>query len=303
MAMTRNSFPSGYTEGIDLILGMEADAIQEEWKPLFEVKGTDKATWEMAVNYGLGNALEVGEGDDFTFDEGGEAGRLTARIIKVGLGFEVTEEAKEDNVYMDVGAEFAKDLVRSLKETKAIFAARIFNEAFSGTTGYDGKTLLATDHPLGRQGAGTFANKPTVAAQLAETALDDIRVMVRTCKTEEGRYANLKPQQLILHPALGSVASRLLMSSLRPGTNANDVNWIKEMGMFPKGVHELTHLSDTAAWFVKTDARNGLIHVNRRGVVTRHSIDENNGTMRTTASERYKFVFGNPRCMFGSTGA
>lgn len=296
---TRSGHPKALIEGIEYVKSsMERDR-DGEWEGLFTEVKTKKAFQEMVLSHGFGTAAEVGEGAEVPADAGGEAYNQIFRPIKVGIRVEVTEEAVEDNLYEDVGKAEAKHAMRALKNTKAIYAASVFNDAFTVACA-DGQYLLDTDHPLGR--GGTFANKLAVAADLTETSLDDIRVLIRTNKNDSGIYETLKAQKLVVPPQLTTRAVRLLMSGQRPGTNDNDINWIKSEGLFPGGIHEMTRLTSATAWYVTTDAENGLIYVNRRGVETTYDRNPLNGNYLTRMTERYLFSSFNPRGLFGSEG-
>lgn len=301
--MTRSTFPNGLREGIGLVLGPDAEVSREKlenWRSLFTMKTSKKAVEEIVQNYGTGLAQIVDEGEDTPLDEGGESWYKAYRMVKVGLRFEVTEEAVDDNLYLDIAASMARSVDNSMMAAKAIYATDVFNNAFNSAayTVGDGKAFLATDHPLGR--GGTFSNKLSgTRTDLSETALEDLRIAAYTMKNEEGRYANLMLTDLIVPVQLQSTADRLLNSPLQAFTADNTKN--VNSGMFRRVV-VLPYLTSTSAWFAKTDAPDGLIHWNRQGRRLRHYIKDENGNMGTTVSERYQFGVGNIRSLLGSEG-
>ena len=208
----------------------------------------------------------------------------------------------EDNLYDRLGARYTRALARSMAHSKQVKAAATLNNAFdSSFTGGDGKELCATDHPLG--GGGTFRNEPSTAADLNETSLENALIDISTFVDERNMIIALRGMKLIIPPQLQFVADRLLESTLRPSTSDNDVNAIKNMGMLPDGYVVNHFLTDTDAFFIKTDAPRGFIHFERAPLATSMEDDFTTGNMRFKARERYSFGFSDPRCVFGSPGA
>ena len=301
--MTRSNWPNALREGIGMVLGPDGDtdrAKQEMWRKLFTMKTSKKAVEEIVQNYGMGVAQRVDEGEDAPLDEGGESWYKAYRMIKVGLSSEMTEETVDDNVYWDVANKMSASMDNAMMEAKAIFATDIFNSAF-GTSTYsvgDGLAFCATNHPLGR--GGTFSNLLSgTRTDPSETALEDMRIVAYTMKTEEGRYGNFQLKDLVIPIQLQSTFEKLLNSPLQAftGDNTKNVN----TGMF-RSIVVLPHLTSAAAWFATTNVADGLIHWNRQGRRLRHYLGDRNGNLGTTVTERYQFGVGNIRSIIGSQG-
>ena len=216
------------------------------------------------------------------------------------MAFALTEEAVEDNLYDRLGARYTKALARSMANTKQIKAAAVLNNAFS-TTGGDGKVLIATDHPL--SGGGTLANRATTMADLNETSLEDALISISTFTDDRGLTIALRGMKLIVPPQLQFVADRLLSSPGRVGTSDNDINAIRNTGMLPDGYVVNHYLTDTDAFFIKTDCPDGFKHFERSPLSTALEGDFDTGNMRYKARERYSFGYSNFRAVFGSQGA
>jgi phage major head subunit gpT-like protein len=216
------------------------------------------------------------------------------------LAFALTEEAVEDNLYDRLGARYTKALARSMANTKQIKAAAVLNNAFS-TTGGDGKALIATDHPM--SGGGTLANRATTMADLNETSLEDALISISTFTDDRGLTIALRGMKLIVPPQLQFVADRLLQTPGRVGTSDNDINAVRNMGMLPDGYVVNHYLTDTDAFFIKTDCPDGFKHFERSPLSTALEGDFDTGNMRYKARERYSFGFSNFRAVFGSQGA
>ena len=218
------------------------------------------------------------------------------------MGFSITEEAIEDNLYDSLSARYTKGLARAMAYTKQVKAAAILNDAFSsGTTYGDGKELCATDHPL--TGGGTNSNEPSTAADLNETSLEAAIIQIAAWTDERGLLIAAQPKKLILPPALQFVATRLLETEGRPGTADNDLNAIKNNGVVPGGFSINHYLTDADAWFLMTDVPNGLKHFTRTPMSTSMDADFDTGNSRYKARERYSFGVSDPLGIFGSPGA
>ena len=251
---------------------------------------------------GFGAAQVKDEGSSAAIDTAAEGWTARYTHETIALQFAITEEAIEDNLYMQMGSKYAKALARSMQHTKEIKAAAVLNNAFSGSyLGGDKKALLATDHPL--TGGGTFANKLATAADFSETALEDILIMIRRAKDDRGIPIALMPKMIVIPPELEYVATRILSSTLRPGTNDNDVNAIVKKGIFTQPAHVITRLTDTDAWFIKTDVNDGLKYFDRKGLSKRVKTDHDTGNYQYLVRERYSFGWTDPRALFGSEGA
>ena len=302
MAISRAQLVKELEPGLNALFGMEYDRYDNEHAEIFDTESSDRAFEEEVMLVGFGNAQTKAEGAGVNFDNASEA--YTARYTHetVTLAFALTEEAMEDNLYDQLGRRYTRALARSMSHTKQIKAAAVLNNAFSSSfTGGDGKELCATDHPLG--GGGTFRNEFTVAADLNETSLENALIDISQFVDERNMIVALRGMKLIVPPALQFVADRLLESTLRTGTSDNDLNAIKNMGMLPEGYTINHFLTDTDAFFLKTDAPNGFKYFERTPLSTSMEADFDTGNMRYKARERYAFGFSDPRCVFGSPGA
>lgn len=300
--MNRAAFARSLEEGLNTVFGLDYDSYPEEWRRVFEVVTSKKSFEEDQLVTGFGGAPVKAEGAAITYDEGSEAWTARYQHETIALAFAITEEAIEDNLYMSMGAKYAKALARSLQHTKEIKAAAILNNAVAaGTTYGDGKPLLSTAHPL--TGGGTASNKLATPADFSETALEDILIQIRKVKDDRGIPVALKAVDVIIPPELEYIACRILDSNLRPGTADNDINAINKKGVFGKAPAVVTRLTDADMWFIKTDCPDGLKHFNRKGVVKKMDTDFATGNYRYKARERYSFGCTDFRSIFGSEGA
>tara|TARA_Y100000114_G_scaffold49293_1_gene44988 strand:- start:7747 stop:8655 length:909 start_codon:yes stop_codon:yes gene_type:complete len=302
MAISRAQLAKELEPGLNALFGMEYDRYENEHSEIYDAETSDRAFEEEVMLSGFGNAPTKSEGAGVSFDVANEA--FTARYTHetVALAFALTEEAIEDNLYDRLGARYTKALARSMAHTKQIKAAATLNNAFNSSfTGGDGVELCATNHPL--SGGGTFANEPSTAADLNETSLEDALISISTFVDERNMIVAMRGMKLIVPPQLQFIADRLLESTLRPGTADNDVNAIRNMGMLPEGYTINHFLTDTDAFFIKTDAPNGFKMFERSPLATSMEADFDTGNMRFKARERYSFGFSDPRCVFGSPGA
>jgi len=302
MAISRAQLAKELEPGLNALFGMEYDRYDAEHAEIYDTESSDRAFEEEVMLSGFGNAPTKAEGAGVNFDTANEV--YTARYTHetIALAFALTQEAMEDNLYDRLGARYTRALARSMAHSKQVKAAAVLNNAFdSGFTGGDGKELCATDHPLG--GGGTFRNEPSTAADLNETSLENALIDISTFVDERNMIIALRGMKVIIPPQLQFVADRLLESTLRPGTSDNDVNAHKNMGMLPDGYVVNHFLTDTDAFFIKTDAPRGFVHFERSPLATSMEDDFTTGNMRFKARERYSFGFSDPRCVFGSPGA
>ena len=302
MAISRAQLVKELEPGLNALFGMEYDRYDSEHAEIYDTETSDRAFEEEVMLSGFGNAQTKSEGAGVSFDSANEA--YTARYTHetIALAFALTEEAIEDNLYDRLGARYTKALARSMAHTKQVKAAATLNNAFSSSfTGGDGVELCSTAHPL--NGGGTFANEPSVAADLNETSLEDALISISTFVDERNMIIALRGMKLIIPPQLQFIADRLLESTLRPGTADNDVNARRNMGMIPDGYTVNHFLTDTDAFFIKTDSPNGFKLFERSPLATSMEADFDTGNMRFKARERYSFGFSDPRCVFGSPGA
>ena len=302
MAISRAQLAKELEPGLNALFGMEYDRYDAEHTEIYDTETSDRAFEEEVMLSGFGNAPTKAEGAGVNFDSANEV--YTARYTHetIALAFALTQEAMEDNLYDRLGARYTRALARSMAHSKQVKAAATLNNAFdSGFTGGDGKELCATDHPLG--GGGTFRNEPSTAADLNETSLENALIDISTFVDERNMIIALRGTKLIIPPQLQFIADRLLESTLRPGTSDNDINATKNMGMLPEGYVVNHFLTDTDAFFIKTDAPRGFIHFERSPLATSMEDDFTTGNMRVKARERYSFGFSDPRAVFGSPGA
>ena len=302
MAIARSQLLKELEPGLNALFGLEYDRYDNEHAEIFETESSDRAFEEEVMLSGFGAAPVKGEGQAVSFDISNEA--YTARYTHetIALAFAITEEAVEDNLYDRLSSRYTRALARSMANTKQVKAAAILNNAFDSTVTYgDGKELCATDHPT--VGGGNFRNELTTAADLNETSLEQSLIDIAAFIDERGLKIALQGRKLIIPSALQFVAERLMASNLRPATADNDINAIRSMGMLPEGYVVNHFLTDTDAFFIKTDAPNGFKHFERSPIKTSMEGDFDRGNVRYKARERYSFGVSDPRCVFGSPGA
>lgn len=306
MALSRAQFRKQLEPGLNALFGLDYKRYRDEWKEAFPtIENSNRAYEEDQLISGFGGAVVKGEGSGITYDTAAEV--WTARYVMetVGLAFSITDEAIKDNLYGNIAKKYTKALVRSLLHTKEIKGANIFNNGFNTAAAYaggDGKPLFSTTHPLA--GGGTFSNKLSTPADVSETAFEDADIAVTGFVDERGIPAQIEIRKLIIHRSNKHEAYRILMANGRPGGNDNDPNSLKEQGVFPEGMAILNRLTDEDAWFVITNAQDGLKHFIREGVSTTFAEAEfNTGNLRYKATERYAFGWTDPRGAFGSEGA
>ena len=301
MAISRAQLLKELLPGLNALFGMEYAKYGEEHKEIFESESSDRSFEEEVKLSGFGAAPVKNEGSAIDYDNAQEA--FTARYTHetIAMGFSVTEEAIEDNLYDSLSSRYTKALARAMAYTKQVKAATILNGAFSGTTYGDGKALCVTDHPL--VGGGTNSNRPTVAADLNETSLEAAVIQIAGWTDERGLLIAAKPRKLVIPPALQFVATRLLDTEGRVGTADNDLNAIRNNGSIPEGYTVNHYLTDTDAWFLTTDVPNGLKHFVRTPMSTSMDADFDTGNSRYKARERYSFGVSDPLGIFGSPGA
>ena len=302
MAINRAQLAKELEPGLNALFGMEYSKYDNQHTEIFETESSDRAFEEEVMIVGFGNASVKGEGNSVEYDNATEG--FTARYAHetVALAFSLTEEAVEDNLYDRLGSRYTKALARSMANTKQIKAAAILNNAFSSSfTGGDGVALVSDSHPLG--GGGTSSNRPTAYADLNETSLEDALINISTLVDDRSLTIALQGRKLIVPPQLQFVADRLLQTPGRVGTSDNDINAIKNMGMVPEGYVVNNYLTDTDAWFLKTDCPDGFKHFERSPMQTSLEGDFDTGNMRYKARERYSFGYSNWRAVFASQGA
>ena len=302
MAISRAQLAKELEPGLNALFGMEYARYENEHAEIFETESSDRAFEEEVLIVGFGNARDKSEGQGVAYDQASEG--FTARYTHetVALAFALTEEAVEDNLYDRLGARYTKALARSMAHTKQVKAANVLNNAFSSSfLGGDGKSLVATDHPLA--GGGTFSNRPSAFSDLNETSLENALISISTFVDDRNMILALQGTKLIVPPQLQFVADRLLETPGRVETADNDINAIRNMGLLPQGYAVNHFLTDTDAFFVLTDVPDGFKHFERSPIATSMEGDFNTGNVRYKARERYSFGFSNPRAVFASQGA
>jgi len=300
MAINRAQLAKELEPGLNALFGMEYARYEAEHTEIFDTESSDRAFEEETLIVGFGNAEVKSEGSGVRFDNANEGYTSRYTHETVALAFALTEEAVEDNLYDRLGARYTKALARSMANTKQIKAAAVLNNAFS-TAGGDGVSLINTAHPLG--GGGTLANRATTMADLNETSLEDALINISTFTDDKGLNIALKGMKLIVPPQLQFVADRLLQTPGRVGTSDNDINSIRNQGMIPDGYVVNHYLTDTDAFFLKTDCPDGFKYFERSPMQTALEGDFDTGNMRYKARERYSFGYSNFRAVFGSQGA
>jgi len=302
MAISRAQLAKELEPGLNALFGLEYARYLDESREIYETESSERAFEEEVMLSGFGAAPVKSEGTAVSFDDAGEA--YTARYTHetIALAFSITEEAIEDNLYDRLASRYTKALARSMANTKQVKGAATLNNAFDSTfTGGDGIELCATDHPL--VSGNTLRNEPSTASDLNETSLENALIDIAAFVDERGLKVSVRGLKLIVPPALQFVSDRLLESTLRPATADNDINASRNMGMLPQGYVVNHYLTDTDAWFIKTDAPRGFIHFERMPMSTKMEGDFDTGNVRFKARERYSYGYSDPRCVFGSPGA
>ena len=303
MAISRAQLLKELLPGLNALFGLEYAKYGEEHAEIFETESSDRSFEEETKLSGFSAAPVKNEGAAIEYDNAQETWTARYNHETIAMGFSLTEEAIEDNLYDSLSTRYTKALARAMAYTKQVKAASILNSAFSGSgvTYGDGKTLCATDHPL--VSGGVNSNTPTVAADLNETSLEAAVIQISGWTDERGLLIAAKPRKLVIPPALMFVATRLLDTELRVGTADNDINAIKTNGSIPEGYTVNHYLTDTNAWFLLTDVPNGLKHFVRTPMQTSMDADFDTGNSRYKARERYSFGVSDPLGIFGSPGA
>jgi len=302
MAISRSQLVKELEPGLNALFGLEYSRYENEHAEIFITETSDRAFEEEVMLTGFNGAEVKQEGAPVVFDQASEAYTSRYTHETIALAFAITEEAIEDNLYDRLASRYTRALARSMANTKQVKAAAVLNNAFNSSfTGGDGKELLATDHPLAN--GGTFSNELSTAADLNETSLEQSLIDIASFVDERGLKIAIQGKKLIIPKELQFTAERLMKTPLRVGTADNDINAIKNMGMIPEGYRVNHFLTDTDAFFIMTDAPNGLKHFVRSPIKTAIEGDFDTGNVRFKARERYVFGFSDPRGIFGSPGA
>ena len=302
MAISRAQLLKELLPGLNALFGMEYKRYGEEHKEIYETETSERSFEEETKLSGFSAAPVKNEGAAIAYDNAQEAWTARYNHETIAMGFSITEEAMEDNLYDSLSARYTKALARGMAYTKQVKAAAILNNGFSAAVVYgDGQSLFSTAHPL--VSGGTNSNRPATNADLNETSLEAAVIQIAGWTDERGLLIAAKPRKLIVPPALQFVATRLLETSLRVGTTDNDINALKNNGSIPEGYTINHFLTDTNAWFLKTDVPNGLKHFVRVPLSTSMDADFDTGNNRYKSRERYSFGVSDPLGCFGSPGA
>ena len=301
MAISRAQLLKELLPGLNALYGLEYEKYENEHAEIYETETSDRSFEEEVKLSGFGAAPVKAEGAAISYDNAQE--HYTARYNHetVAMGFSITEEAMEDNLYDSLSARYTKALARAMAYTKQTKAAALLNTGFTSFNSGDGVTLFATNHPT--VGGGTNANKLATNADLNETSLEQAVIDIAAFTDERGLLIAARPRKLIVPPALMFVATRLLQTELRTGTADNDTNALRSNGSIPEGYRVNHYLTDTDAFFITTDIPNGMKHFERTTMATSMDGDFDTGNVRYKARERYSFGVSDPLGIFGSPGA
>jgi hypothetical protein len=302
MAISRAQLLKELLPGLNALFGLEYARYGEEHKEIYETETSERSFEEETKLSGFSAAPVKPEGQAIAYDNAQEAWTARYNHETIALGFSITEEAIEDNLYDSLSARYTKSLARAMSYTKQVKAAAVLNNGFSSAVTYgDGQALFSTAHPL--VSGGVNSNRPSTGSDLNETSLENAVIQIAAWTDERGLLIAAKPRKLVIPPALMFVATRLLETELRVGTNNNDINAIKNNGAIPEGYTVNHFLTDTNAWFLTTDVPNGLKHFVRTPLQNSMDGDFDTGNVRYKARERYSFGVSDPLGIFGSPGS
>jgi hypothetical protein len=302
MAISRAQLLKELLPGLNALFGLEYARYGEEHKEIYETETSERSFEEETKLSGFSAAPVKNEGSAIQYDNAQEAWTARYNHETIAMGFSITEEAVEDNLYDSLSSRYTKSLARAMAYTKQVKAAYVLNNAFSTTVTYgDGVALCSTAHPL--ISGGTNSNRPTTAADLNETSLENAVIQIAGWTDERGLLIAAKPKKLVVPPNLMFVATRLLETELRVGTTDNDINALKNNGSIPEGYCVNHYLTDTNAWFLLSDVPNGLKHFVRSPLSNSMDGDFDTGNVRYKARERYSFGVSDPLGIFGSPGS
>jgi len=302
MAISRAQLLKELLPGLNALFGLEYAKYGEEHKEIYETETSERSFEEETKLSGFGQAPVKNEGSAIAYDNAQEAWTARYTHETIAMGFSITEEAVEDNLYDSLSSRYTKALARGMAYTKQVKAAAILNNGFAGGPTYgDGQVLFSTSHPL--VSGGVNSNTPSTAADLNETSLENAVIQIAAWTDERSLLIAAKPRKLIVPPALMFVATRLLETELRVSTADNDINALKNNGSIPEGYTVNHYLTDTNAWFLCTDVPNGLKHFVRTPLSTGMDGDFDTGNVRYKSRERYSFGVSDPLGVFGSPGA
>ena len=305
MAISRAQLAKELEPGLNSLFGLSYDEYDREYEDIFSIEDSNRAFEEEVLITGFGSAPTKTEGQGVSFDNATESYSARYTHDTVALAFALTEEAVEDNLYDSLGKRYVKALAKSMANTKEVKGADVLNNAFSSSfTGGDGKSLIATDHPL--SGGGSAANRATSMADLNETSLEDALIDISGFTDDRGLTISVQASKMIVPSELVFVAESILNSQLRSGTSDNDLNAVRSTGVLPGGYSVNHYLTDPDAFFILTSVTeqgDGLKMFQRSGMETSMEPDFSTGNIRYKARERYSFGFSDWRGIYGSQGA
>ena len=304
MAISRAQLLKELLPGLNALFGMEYARYGEQHKEIYETETSERSFEEETKLSGFGAAPVKNEGSAIAYDNAQEAFSTRYTHETIALGFSITEEAIEDNLYDSLSARYTKSLARAMAYTKQTKAAAVLNNGFTNSSAYyggDGVPLFSTSHPT--VGGGVNSNTPSTQVDLNETSLEASVIQIAAWTDERGLLIAAKPRKLIVPPSLQFVATRLLETNLRVGTADNDINALMNNGSIPGGYTVNNYLTDTNAWFICTDVPNGLKHFVRTPMTNNMDGDFDTGNVRYKSRERYSFGWSDPLGMFGSPGS
>ena len=302
MAISRAQLLKELLPGLNALFGLEYARYGEEHKEVYETETSERSFEEETKLSGFSAAPVKGEGAAIQYDNAQEAWTTRYNHETIALGFSITEEAIEDNLYDSLSARYTKGLARAMAYTKQVKAAAVLNNGFNAAyVGGDGVSLFNTAHPLVK--GGTNSNTPTTQVDLNETSLEAAVIQIAAWTDERGLLIAAKPKKMVIPPSLMFVAKRLLDTELRVATNNNDINAIKQMGAIPEGYTVNHFLTDPNAWFLTTDVPNGMKHFIRTPLANSMDGDFDTGNVRYKSRERYSFGWSDPLGIWGSSGS
>ena len=300
MAIARPQLLKELLPGLNALFGLEYEKYENEHSEIYETESSERSFEEEVKLSGFGAAPVKPEGSSISFDTAQESFTARYNHETVAMGFSITEEAVEDNLYDSLSARYTKALARGMAYTKQTKAAALLNTGFDTFNSGDGVTLFSTSHPTVQ--GGNNSNRPSTNSDLNETSLEQAVIDIAAFKDERGLLIAARPRKLIVPPALMFVATRLLQSEMRTGTADNDINALVNNGSIPEGFRVNHYLTDTDAFFLTTDIPNGMKHFERTPMTTQMDGDFDTGNVRYKARERYSFGVSDPLGMYGSPG-
>ena len=301
MAISRAQMLKELLPGLNALFGLEYQKYEDEDKEIYETESSDRSFEEEVALAGFDAAPVKNEGSAISYDNAQESYTARYNHETIAMGFMITEEAMEDNLYDSLSGRYTKALARAMAYTKQVKAATPLNNGFTSYQSGDGVVMFSTAHPL--VSGGTNSNRPSTGADLNETSLEAAVIQVAKWTDQRGLLIAARPRRLVVPPDLMFVATRILDSENRPATADNDVNAIKNNGTIPEGYRVNHYLTDTNAWFMVTDVPNGMKHFERAAMTTAMDGDFNTGNVRYKARERYSFGVSDPLGMYGSPGS